>query len=930
MGVPLALWSVDAVGAWLTGPLTAGLGGREQAALYAASLKAAEVDGELLSHLTDTDLELDLGIATPLHRRTILVEVARMLAGAQEPDYRGQGGVRSPPSVRERPQVKPRVVSSVDGKTPSCKADRALSSLDPHAWLCCETDAGQLYFHNTAANFSTYSPAQVPPEVLPPELRPADHAAPQREELILVSNRRFGRLSERMAASRRPTPASELPAAPGQLRDGALPAWALAATAPDRPKLSDGVATPIPTVQPPFEPLTLRADPKFSLSPRPPFVPRDKVDLSRHTIPVVASERTSISAVPALVEERYLHALKPALMTHLAAIAGPCPMSGPPEAMLRWCEGKDQVAAASVSSQEHGQESEENRVDLLAELYDTLGPALRDAPWIGAVVTGPGGLRPDEEGVAGLPAPLRQALQSALERNPAIGSGKLKRTQADSATRARPQEVARAFIEAFENTASTLLSGAEKARLAKVRRARHAAALEIQRSCRGWVARRPHQPWADEYRTRTAATIRVQSVWRGWAYRNLVWGAGKQGGSYERGERRDRVEAKEQRENAHLQLRAERYNQGWEQHFNKVCAQFGDANKYKKYILKSECQKRGLDDDGDTHALVERLAEYEADEAMAKESAVWDHEAAVEQTKKHAYENASVKLKLKRVADESARAAAKAEEESRAEAELFQTEMTRVNKLIKSAARSKIKPTTRQQQQTGQPGQQQDQVQRVTLEDVQCFKRTFDLFKMLRLPHEHEQQHSKSSITISGYRAGTAMRYLGCNPTEAELQELLREVALPEPEAGACAAAPPTIASGAGASDVHLADAGVGVMRVDFSGFVTMMARNMNSARKSEAELLAAFALFAAQQTAASESGAEGGTDVSKTAGATDADQESVASRTLIPSAELRHILQNTGERMTPEEIDLVLSGSATSVDSPEVDYVLLARKLLT
>ena len=173
------------------------------------------------------------------------------------------------------------------------------------------------------------------------------------------------------------------------------------------------------------------------------------------------------------------------------------------------------------------------------------------------------------------------------------------------------------------------------------------------------------------------------------------------------------------------------------------------------------------------------------------------------------------------------------------------------------------------------------------------------------------------------------MRYLGCNPTEAELQELLREVTLPEPEAGPGTAAAPIITGGTGVSDAHFPDAGAGVLRVDFSGFVTMMARNLNSARKSEAELLAAFALFASKHTAPSESGAEE-PDASNAADANDTAQESVASRMVIPSAELRHILQNTGERMTPEDVDLVLAGSTTSVESPEVDYVLLARELLT
>jgi hypothetical protein len=282
-----------------------------------------------------------------------------------------------------------------------------------------------------------------------------------------------------------------------------------------------------------------------------------------------------------------------------------------------------------------------------------------------------------------------------------------------------------------------------------------------------------------------------------------------------------------------------------------------------------------------------------------------------------------VKIKLKRVFEESVMAAERAEEERRAEAELLQAEVARVNKLIKSAARSNVIPTTRQQLQE----EQQYQAQRVTLEDVQRFKRTFDLFKVLRLPYEDGHQHSKSSSTISGQRAATAVRYLGCNPTEVELQELLREVALPVPEPSSSAGAVPSAA----ACDVPSAAAGMEALRVDFSGFVTMVARNMNSARKSEAELLAAFALFAAQtaNATATASSASGAVPVPRSSGAKDTGAASVAARTVIPNAELRHILQNTGERMSPEHVDLVLAGSTGSTGNGEVDYALLARVLL-
>ena len=121
-----------------------------------------------------------------------------------------------------------------------------------------------------------------------------------------------------------------------------------------------------------------------------------------------------------------------------------------------------------------------------------------------------------------------------------------------------------------------------------------------------------------------------------------------------------------------------------------------------------------------------------------------------------------------------------------------------------------------------------------------------------------------------------------------------------------------------------------------------MMARKMNSTRKSEAELLAAFAFFAAQTAkvttaASSESGVDGAGSAGETAvvavpPASDAEDTSLGSvnaRTVIPNEELRHVLQNTGERMTPEHVDLVLSGSIASAGNGEVDYALLSRMLL-
>jgi Ca2+-binding EF-hand superfamily protein len=648
-------------------------------------------------------------------------------------------------------------------------------------------------------------------------------------------------------------------------------------------------------------------------------------------------------------------------------------------------------------------------VDLLAELYDHLGPALHDAPWLDAVAPGPGGLTPDEEGMTGLPIPLRQALQSGLERSAGIGSGRLRSSgDADGGashdhresarqSKAEAQEVARAFIEEFENTAATLLSGAEKARLAKLRRARHAAALEIQRSSRGWLARQPDQPWAESYRLQTKAAMRIQSIYRGWAYRTLVWsaavaaapapptvGGGSSPAPAEQQQpqltRRQRVEQKEEMENAQLQLQADRYNVRWEETFAQFVEKFGDSNKYKKFVLKDECHKRGLEDDGDSAALASRLSEYEADGAMSAESGVWEHERAVEQAKKNAYENASVKLKMKRLVEESGRDVERQEEKRKAEAELLTREVSRVNKLLKAQAR-KHKQTVQQDPTAaaaaaapaaagggggGEGGSsssssssaaqqgQQGQAQELTFEDLQRFKKTFELFKSLpanQLPppppvplagagtganDEDEDEESgpsgsgsssSSSTTMSGYRAGIAMRYLGSNPTEAELQELLRESGV----AVAAAAAGTAVGTAAGAQ------------RVDFSGFVTMMARKMTSTRKSEAELLAAFALFAAAATTtgtAAETGAaagDGAGGTSPSSAQQEQRQEQQQVQRVISAAELRHILQNTGERMRPDEVDRILTiaippaaaAPAAATTAAAVDYAQLAKELL-
>lgn len=120
---------------------------------------------------------------------------------------------------------------------------------------------------------------------------------------------------------------------------------------------------------------------------------------------------------------------------------------------------------------------------------------------------------------------------------------------------------------------------------------------------------------------------------------------------------------------------------------------------------------------------------------------------------------------------------------------------------------------------------------------------------------------------------------------------------------------------------------------------------------KSVRGRIEAFSFFAAQAAIgaasnASESGAAGGVNASGVAVSVkspsdvkDLEREPVDTRTAISCAELRHVLQNIGERMSPEHVDTtcILACAATRTTSltgsdgiDEIDYVLLARELLT
>lgn len=116
-------------------------------------------------------------------------------------------------------------------------------------------------------------------------------------------------------------------------------------------------------------------------------------------------------------------------------------------------------------------------------------------------------------------------------------------------------------------------------------------------------------------------------------------------------------------------------------------------------------------------------------------------------------------------------------------------------------------------------------------EQIAEFKEAFSLFD------------KDGSGTVTTKELGTVMRSLGQNPTEAELQEMIKEVD----------------ASGKGT--------------IDFPEFLTLMARKMKDV-DSEEEIKEAFKVF-------------------------DKDGNG-----FISSAELRHVMTNLGEKLTNEEVD--------------------------
>ncbi|RCV36347.1 hypothetical protein SEVIR_7G321500v4 [Setaria viridis] len=150
---------------------------------------------------------------------------------------------------------------------------------------------------------------------------------------------------------------------------------------------------------------------------------------------------------------------------------------------------------------------------------------------------------------------------------------------------------------------------------------------------------------------------------------------------------------------------------------------------------------------------------------------------------------------------------------------------------------------------------------------------------------EVEQQLSKQQIeefreafslfdkdgdgTITSKELGTVMRSLGQSPSEEELQEMVKEVD----------------ADGSGA--------------IDFQEFLTLLARQMREANGAdEEELREAFRVF-------------------------DQDQNGFISRD-----ELRHVLQNLGERLSDDELAEMLREADVDGDG-QINYTEFAKVML-
>lgn len=144
----------------------------------------------------------------------------------------------------------------------------------------------------------------------------------------------------------------------------------------------------------------------------------------------------------------------------------------------------------------------------------------------------------------------------------------------------------------------------------------------------------------------------------------------------------------------------------------------------------------------------------------------------------------------------------------------------------------------------------------LTEEQIAEFKEAFSLFDQ------------DGDGTITTMELGTIMQSLGQNPTEAELQDMINEVD----------------ADGNGS--------------IDFSEFLTMMARKMKDIDSAE-EIKEAFRVF-------------------------DKDGKGY-----ISTAELRNVMTNLGEKLTDEEVDEMI-GEADIDGDGQINYEEFVQMMIT
>ena len=147
-------------------------------------------------------------------------------------------------------------------------------------------------------------------------------------------------------------------------------------------------------------------------------------------------------------------------------------------------------------------------------------------------------------------------------------------------------------------------------------------------------------------------------------------------------------------------------------------------------------------------------------------------------------------------------------------------------------------------------------VDQLTEEQIAEFKEAFSLFD------------KNNDGTITTKELGTVMRSLGQNPTESELQEMIREV------------------------DIN--NDGT----IDFPEFLSLMSKKMKD-NDTEDELIEAFKVF---------------------------DKNGNGQ---ISAAELRHVMTNLGEKLTDEEVDEMIREADIDMDG-EINYEEFVQLMIT